>query len=271
MQGLDDGGNLSNINLSDILSDPASATSEIILSGNLATTSSTFTLNDVVIYDSLGQTHTLSVELDKDVTLIRTWNVTVKDEDGNEVDTGGQIQFQGNGSLQKAFNTYTFSFTPEDLSPQQIVLNFGEPDTFNGVTSFTGSSDLVVKEQDGYASGGLINTDFDANGILERNYSNGKTYEGQQLALANFQVMTTLKPVGRGIFQAADLSSLTIAHANSNGMGNIVGKSLELSNVELTDQFTDMVIIQRGYQASSQVLTATNEMIQQLLEATKSR
>lgn len=271
VQAIGSSGQLKNINITNLNSDPAVATSEVFLSGNLSTSSTSYTLNDVVVYDSLGTSNRLSVTLTADATQPRTWDITIKDEDGNIVDSSGQVVFQGNGSPETGLNTHTFQFTPDNLPAQTITLDFGVPGEFDGVTSFTGASEVVIKDQDGYANGGITSATFDDSGILERNYSNGKTYYGQQLAIANFQVLNTLQPIGKGLFQAKDQSSMHIGSANTNGLGGISGKSVELSNVELTEQFTDMVIIQRGYQASSQVLTATNEMIQQLIEATKSR
>lgn len=271
VQSLSESGSLSNINISDSYSDPPSPTSLIYLSGNLSTSGASYTLDDVVIYDSSGEAHNFSIELTKDINLIRTWNITVNDEDGNVVATGGQIAFQGNGSPAVGQHLYTFQYTPTNLPQQTITLNFGEPGTFSGVTNFSNTSELIVKDQDGYASGGLTSTTFDSTGRLEKIYSNGNTYYGETLALANTVNNSIFRPVGNGIFVAKDPNAIIVGYAKTKGIGELVSKSVELSNVELTEQFTDMVIIQRGYQASSQVLTATNEMIQQLIEATKSR
>ena len=271
VQALDSSGNLNKINISSLYSDPANPTSLIDLSGNLSTTSSTYTLNDVYVYDSVGESHQFSVTLTRNLALIRTWDITVNDENGNVVATGGQIQFQGDGSPEVNQNLYTFQYTPTDLPQQSITLDFGEPGTFSGTTNFAGTSQLAIKDQDGYAAGGLTSTVFDSSGLLELNYSNGKSYDTEKLALANFVNRTVLKPIGNSLYVSKDTDAVLVGHAKNNGIGELKSKSIELSNVELTEQFTDMVIIQRGYQASSQVLTATNEMIQQLIEATKSR
>lgn len=271
VQALDSAGNLSKINISGLYSDPANPTSLIDLSGNLSTTSATYTLNDVTVYDSVGESHNFSVTLTRNLSLIRTWDITVNDENGNVVAKGGQIQFQGNGSPEVGQNQYTFQYAPTNLPQQSITLDFGEPGTFSGTTNFAGTSQLAISQQDGYASGGLSSTVFDSRGLLELKYSNGNNYDNEKLALANFINSTVLKPIGNSLYVSKDSDAVLIDHAKNNGLGELKTKSIELSNVELTEQFTDMVIIQRGYQASSQVLTATNEMIQQLIEATKSR
>ena len=271
VQSLSSSGALSNINISDNYSDPASPTSLISLSGNLSSNGTSYTLNDMIVYDSIGEGHNFSITLTRIPALIRTWEITVNDEDGNVVATGGRIAFQGNGTPEVGQNLYTFQYTPTDLPQQTITLNFGDPGSFSGVTSFVRESGLAVKEQDGSAAGGLTSTSFDSTGRLVMEYSNGNTLYGEKLGLANVVNYSIFKPVGNGIFVAKDTSGIIVGHAKTNGIGELVSKSIELSNVELTEQFTDMVIIQRGYQASSQILTATNEMIQQLIEATKSR
>jgi len=271
VQGINSSGQLENINISTLKSDPAVATTQMSFSGNLSTSASTYTINDVVVYDSLGVANTFAITFTRDTSQPRTWNVTVDDADGNTIAASGQIQFQGNGSPADGFNSVSFEFTPTDLPAQTVTLNVGDVGEFTGVTSFSGASEVVLNEQDGYANGGLTSATFDEYGVLQRDYSNGKTYYGQKLALANFQMLDTLQPIGKELFQAKGTQGIAIGSAKTNGLGTIAGKSIELSNVELTEQFTDMVIIQRGYQASSQVLTATNEMIQQLIEATKSR
>lgn len=112
---------------------------------------------------------------------------------------------------------------------------------------------------------------FDRDGIFKINYSNGEEYVGSSLAVAGFNNLQNLQQLGSGLFIAAKDAQPMITVANQQGMGEIVGRSIELSNVELTQQFTDLIIMQRGYQASSQILTVANEMLQQLIDATGGR
>lgn len=262
---------LESVNISGMYSNPANPTSSIELSGNISTTASTYTLNDVYVYDSLGEAHAFSVLFSKDVNVPQTWNLTVTDESGNVIDNSGQIQFQGNGSPAIGFETYSFNYAPQNLPVQTITLEFGDADTFSGVTSFSGSSELQIKDSDGKAQGGLVSTTFDSFGRLNLEYSNGSKVVVDDLALADLKNNNNLRPVGNGLFELKDKSGIYYGQASTRGFGSIQGQSIELSNVDLTEEFTDMVIIQRGYQASSQVLTATNEMIQQLIEATRQR
>lgn len=271
VQSLTEPNILEAINISGKYSDPATPTSDIKLSGNISTTATTYTLNDVYVYDSLGESHAFSIVFTKDINIPQTWNLTINDDDGNVVDNSGQIQFQGNGSPSVGFETYSFNYTPQNLPTQTITLDFGLSDTFSGVTSFSGTSELQIKETDGKAQGGLMSTKFDSFGRLNLEYSNGTKVTVDSLALADLKNYGNLRPVGNSLFELTDNSQIYYGGANTHGFGGVQGQSIELSNVDLTEEFTDMVIIQRGYQASSQVLTATNEMIQQLIEATRQR
>jgi flagellar hook protein FlgE len=107
---------------------------------------------------------------------------------------------------------------------------------------------------------------FDRDGTLTVEYSNGKDSESTQIALAWFDDLQALRQIGGGLFLASDELEPIIDTPTQGVMGEIVEKSLELSNVDLTLEFTDLIIMQRGFQGSSQVLTTSNEMIQQLLD-----
>ena len=109
-------------------------------------------------------------------------------------------------------------------------------------------------------------TTFSENGTLSLEYSNGQKLNGPQLALAWFLDLQRLGQQGNSLFVNTGDEHPILGHAAEGIMGKVVSGKIELSNVDLTQQFTDMVIIQRGYQASSQVTTVANEMIQQLLD-----
>src|SRR6185436_20728221 len=98
---------------------------------------------------------------------------------------------------------------------------------------------------------------------------NEQSTTGAHLALATFSDLQALRRMDGGMFHAAPNQTATIGKAATGTLGRIVAGKVELSNIELSAQFTDMIVVQRGYQASSQVLNAANEMIQQLLETAK--
>jgi flagellar hook protein FlgE len=122
-----------------------------------------------------------------------------------------------------------------------------------------------VLKQDGLELGSLTSMDFDERGNLKLTYSNGETKTVGSLQLAMFETPDQLQSLGRSLFAATEKASPRLGSGMSSGLGRVVGGQVELSNVELTEQFTDLIIIQRGYQASSQIGSVANEMMQQLL------
>jgi flagellar hook protein FlgE len=193
--------------------------------------------------------------------------VKVLDEKRTEIATG-TISFQPNGSPAEGGNTLVFDYQPDGASKQSITLDFGEPGSFSNVTSFSGgtTSNVTVGTSDGRAEGSLLTLSFDEDGRLLARYSNEQTETGTQLALADFDNVQALQQLGNGLFHAQTSQKPLIGAPGKGAYGKITAGSVESSNIDLSTQFTDMIVVQRGYQASSQVLTVANEMLQQLLE-----
>jgi flagellar hook protein FlgE len=272
VMGLAADGSLQPISLAALRTQPARATSEISFVGNLSLGATQHIVNNVRVTDSLGATQTLSVRFRNNGTQTpRSWEIEVRNADNEVIASGGQIRFQGNGSPAADFNRFAFDFTAKDAATQRITLYFGEPDSFSQATSFSGgaSSDLAVDRNDGFAQGTLLGVSFDDRGRLVARYTNNQTVTGGRLALATFTDVQALQRIDGGMFHAPAREQALLGEAGQGNFGRIAAGRIELSNVELSQQFTDMIVVQRGYQASSQVLTVANEMLQQILEATK--
>lgn len=258
-------GQLVDISISALRNSAPKATTEIRLINNLSTGASEHEIRDVEVFDTIGGRHTLTLRFNNNNG---TWSVDVLDEDDELVASGGGIRFQGNGSPQEDANSFTFDFSPDNVDASRITLNFGEPGSFSAATSFSSgaSSDLAVDSQDGFANGALVKLGFSRNGALTAEFSNGQTLESSRVALAWFEDLQSLRQVGGGLFLAGDNQEALIDAPTQGVMGELVGGSIELSNVDLTLEFTDLIIMQRGFQGSSQILTVANEMMQQLLD-----
>ena len=185
----------------------------------------------------------------------------------NTVLGNGEIRFDANGTPATDASRVTIKVKATGVEDFDVVLNFGAAGSFAGVTSPATStaSQLQILRQDGLAVGSLTRTEFDDKGQLKLTYSNGKTEVAGSLVLAQFDAPEQLQALGNGMFAAAESASRRLGSALSSGLGRIVGGRLEMSNVELTQQFTDLIIMQRGYQASSQISSVANELIQTLL------
>jgi flagellar hook protein FlgE len=259
---------LRNIQLSSVQTSPAKATTRIDLVGNLSRGATSDQISSITVYDSVGGSHTLSLSLaNANAATAGVWQVQVQDENGKTIGSG-EIHFNADGSPATGFNTVTFSLAPANVKASTITLNFGDPGSFLAATNFSGgtTSDLKVNDQDGYAAGSLLNTSVDARGFVTLKYSNGQTTKGAQLALAWFNNLQGLRQFGNQLFTNPTDMPVILGQANGQVMGTLTSNEVELSNVNLTQQFTELVIIQRGYQSSSQVISVANQMIQQLVD-----
>lgn len=272
--GLDSAGNLVDISIAGLRSSPPLATSQVNFIDNLSLGSTEHDVSDVAVFDTLGGQQLLDIKfINNSAVLAGSWLIEVRDANGGLVSSGGEVRFQGDGSPAPGFNAFTFTYSPTGANPQSIELFMGTPGSFDGATSFSGgqSSTLTVGSQDGRGLGALLGVSFERNGDVVLAYSNGATATAGRLALATFGDLQSLVQISASRFLPADGQEPTIAAPTENGMGSIVGSNIELSNVELTQEFTDLIIVQRGFQASSQIVSITNEMLQQLLDMGRTR
>jgi flagellar hook protein FlgE len=259
-----EGGALREISLNGLRTSAPVATSLIRVTGNLSPGSASADLTNVAVIDANGNSRTLAFKFTRDSADATHWFVEVRDENSQLLGTG-EIRFQPNGSPAQDASKFSFSLA---AGGAPITVDIGDPGTFSGLTNFSGpsQSNLQVLSQDGTAAGSLTKATFDESGTLRLTYSNGKTVSGPSLALAWFDDLQGLRLSGGSVFVNDGNQAPTVGTAHAGIMGRIAAGKVELSNVELTEQFTDLIILQRGYQASSQVTSVANEMIQQLIE-----
>jgi flagellar hook protein FlgE len=245
------------------------ATTNVLFKGNLSTNDTTHNLNDIVVYNTEGDAVKISVEFtNNSAVTANSWLVEVKDEDGNVLLTGGEIRFDGSNAPVAGFNSLSVTI-PGDNS-DVVNLSFGDPGAADGATSGSGaSSNIGAEAEDGFGLSGLIGVSFDAKGQLKLLYSNGDTNEGQKIALAHFKNEQDLQQVDGAYFRATDANKPTVGHAGDSLFGEVIGSSLELSNVDLAKEFADMIIVQRGYQASSRAMNIANQLVEQLYDSTR--
>lgn len=288
VMGIDEQGNLSAINVNAFRSNPPSATTEISFRGALSTSladdasdpsAPDHVLEDVEIIDPLGNVHRVDVNFENtSTTTLFQLEVTVTNEDGDIVGGPQTIRYNRasdgsglSGTPAVNFNTVSFTFAPENSSAFDVILNFGEPNSRSGTTFVGGTTTIEVDSSDGILPGVLVDYSFDNDGTLVASYSNEQTSDIAQLALAWMDQLQSLRQIGDGLFLAPEGVEFQIGPPAQGVMGEIIGGSIEISNVELTQEFTDLIIVQRGFQGSSQVVTVANEMLQQLLDLGKSR
>ncbi len=136
--------------------------------------------------------------------------------------------------------------------------------SLDGLTSLSGINSVEVGEVNGRPAGRLSAYNFDESGKIVFSYSNGESADGPSVALANFININGLSSLGETLFTADKTAGKYVGIAGEQGLGSIQGGSIELSNVELSREFAEIIIIQRGYQASSQIMNVTSELIETL-------
>jgi flagellar hook protein FlgE len=269
VMSIDASGNLSTIDLDAYRTLPPQATAAVNMIGNIAPGSPTATAGNIRIYDGSGQLHTLTATLtDNSAVTPNSYTVSVKDETGVVVGTG-TIAFGSDGTPLTGANTLALNLTYLGVS-QTVTLNFGTPGAFDGATRLAGiSTNLGSQVVDGHPLLGITNLSFDDQGKLQMVYSSSEKRTGPQIALASFPNESQLELVGGRLIAGSSVQQREIGRPGEGIFGRIAGGSLELANVDLTQEFADMIIIQRGYQASSRVMTVSNQMIEELYNSTR--
>lgn len=270
---LDASGHLTDIDTKHNLVSPALATTNINLAGNLNQSdlaSAPYSLSTINVVAADGSTHVLSAIFTNTgssaTPVARNWTVSIKE--GATVVANGSISFNGDGSLLAGSESLSFTYTPTGGKAQNIKVVFGEAGILtHGLTNYSGvQTTPTVESTDGHTYGTLTKITFDAGGNVVANYSNGQTEKIYRLALAWFDFLGGLSQDGGNVYVNDTSDDPVYGVAGKGTFGSIKGGYIEASNVDLTQQFSELIVTQRGYQASSQVVTAANEMIQQVLD-----
>jgi len=221
------------------------------------------------VFDSLGTKHTLTMSFRK--TAIHDWSMTVDvpapGKLNGEDQIVGSISFNDDGSLA-TYDPPSVSFTANNGSApnQSINLSLGTPNEFDGMTSFDSASATSGISQDGYTGGDLVGIRIDQSGTLVGSFSNGRSFGLAQLGMAKFTNNEGLSVEGSNLFrQSANSGDPIIGTAATAGRGFIQSSALEGSNVDLSKSLTNLIIIQRGYEANGKTITTSDEMLQTLL------
>ncbi|RKP48422.1 flagellar hook-basal body complex protein [Trinickia fusca] len=258
--GLDGSGNLVPIQLGALKVSAAKASTRLTFSGNLSSTTTTQTVSGLTVIDKTGSSHSLSARFDAVSGSPGNWTVTVLDG-ANTVGTG-KLAFISS-QPDPANNSVTINYTPSGGQAMPLTLDFS-----SNVTSYdSGSqSSLAVASQDGYGAGAMTRATFDPSGTLALTYSNGQSAKGQSLALGAYTSQDALQPVNGNEFAMAPGQTWQIGAAGTQAFGKVKAGMIEISNVDLSAEFSNLVIMQRGYQASSQVVSTANDMLAQLFQ-----
>ncbi|HHW19408.1 MAG TPA: flagellar hook protein FlgE [Firmicutes bacterium] len=247
---------------------PASATKNVSWIKNLDAEAAVGTVKTTTatVYDSLGATHVVTIEFRKTATNEWSWTATAVTGAASPPSPpdnygSGTLQFDSSGALSSTAGSTQVSFNPTTgASPVTIDMDF------KSVTQVAGPTTIETGVVDGWPTGTLESFTFDSTGTISGFYSNGMNRVLGQIALANFPNPGGLQKAGKSLFVESNNSGdPDIGIAGTSGRGTIAPSSLEMSNVDLAEEFTQMIITQRGFQANSRIITVSDELLQELV------
>ena len=278
------------LELTAILSTEADFSSTPIFSGGFTLDGNTDTIDDVAaasdfatsitVYDSLGAPHSATICFERQTASDWGWYAVVDGGEVGETDgaafqiASGSMSFDADGEMASFTQINTSATSPWNFTgadDQDISFDFGLDssgvETNGDVRGISGPSAVTAVIQDGFGTGDLIQMTVDQNGNIRGTYTNGEDVLLGQVALAEFPSYTGLKRVGRNLYQSTQLAGDPAVGTPGTGTrGNLISFALEQANVDLEDQFVDMIQSQRTYQANARVITTTDGTLQELVQ-----
>ncbi|MBQ7219634.1 MAG: flagellar hook-basal body complex protein [Synergistaceae bacterium] len=282
------------------LDDPGELTNEGVWTTVGTTYQGGFHATKCTIYDDNGKEHTLEVNFKKITENRWRWEAFLveKDEQSGEdvlanirpTPSSGEIEFDGSGRISNAVDNtgenrrgdgndrfpnaeveITLPFSLDGQPNSVVTLNFGGGvgkggENIDGVTQFASETTTKPIYQDGYTMGVLKNYSIAIDGVITGSYDNGINIPLYRVALATFANEQGLEKIGNTMFQATvNSGNANIDGATTNGKGSIMSQYLEMSNVDLTEEFTHLIIAQRGFQANTRVVTVSDQILEEVV------
>jgi flagellar hook protein FlgE len=216
--------------------------------------------NTLQVYDSLGNSHLVAVTFEKIAANQWQWTASGPDITVGPMNTG-TIDYDTNGKFVGQTGSFELDVTAAGAAtPLDITADF------SGTTQFGTASTITVSEQNGYAPGVLQSFNIGQDGVITGVYSNGSTRAVAQIALASFRNPGGLSKSGDSMYSASSNSGIPqIGEALTGSRGSMVSGTLEMSNVDLSKEFTNMIIGERGFQANSKIIQTADDMLNTLV------
>lgn len=242
----------------------------------------------ITIYDSLGNSHLISVYFTKTAANTWSWNAVGNASEVNAIVAAvsgtnarlasGSLTFTTNGELntESATTYYNTAGTGIDFvgstAGQVVGFDFGTSITtdggtgLDGTTQFGSPSSVFFQSQDGFTSGSLQSLIVDQNGVITGVFTNGQVQDIASVAISRFVAPLELSKIGRNLYaESSGSGQPIIGTAGTSGRGRVLANSLEASNVDLAEEFVKMIAAQRGFQANTRVITTTDDLLTELL------
>lgn len=228
------------------------------------------------VYDSLGNSHNVVIYMTKtgadntgstwqmslaDVKADGTSTATLKDSNGKDIKLAmpkTEVKFNVNGGYDNGSGTTTLTLINGAAGTQTVALDF------TALTQYAGSS-TAFATTDGNAAGTLKSVSIDSNGVITGTYTNGLNVQEAQVAIAQFNNASGLTKTGNSLYTESNNSGTPNIGTISDLGCTVTPSSLEMSNVDMASELTDMIVTQRGYQSNSKIITVSDELLETLI------
>ena len=229
------------------------------------------------VFDSLGNNYALEVSWEKQDNGIWRWRAWLPDSNITLSNNTGLIRFTPDGKIDTTdtglYNptpTINVQFDEVGAMPSEIKLDFSgqsfQKELLDGVTQYGSEFTTKGYYQDGYTMGVMTDFAMAQDGTINGIYSNGQNIPMYRVALALFNNPAGLVKVGNTAFRDSNNSGIPqIGSPLEGGAGAVVGSSLEMSNVDLTEEFTKLITSQRGFQANARMITTSDQVLEELI------
>jgi flagellar hook protein FlgE len=219
----------------------------------------------ITMFDSQGVPQKVFYNFTKGA-LPGAWTLDIVHSDGTVLAPGVAVQFDAAGALTTPASGNVSFMPPAATYPSWTPAAPGVTVDLRGMTQFGGSNTITAPKQDGFALGSLQSFQLGNDGTIMGVYSNGLRQPLGRLALASFNNPGGLEKAGNSSFRVGDNSGVAqVGTAGNGGRGVLNSGALEMSNVDLAEEFTGLIVAQRGFQANSRVITSSDEILQDLV------
>ena len=248
---------------------PAKASQNVSLAGNLDAGEAVNATRDttITVFDAMGAKEEMTITFTKASST--TWGYSIAVSDGTVVSGGtGTLTFDNQGRLTTPVPSTPFVFTPASGAANlSLAIDFGSANSITGLSQFEAPSTAVLKEQDGFTMGDLERFSVDNTGTITGAFTNGVTLTLAQISLTDFNNPAGLIRTGDNMYTVSANSGAPImGFAGEGSQSTITSGALEMSNVDLAQEFTSMIIAQRGFQSNARVITTADEMLQEVVQ-----
>jgi flagellar hook protein FlgE len=251
----------------------AQATQNLSFTTDLDSSAATGTVltSEATLYDSLGESHLATITFTKESQTSWGYAITLPngDANGTPVNNTGTLTFDSNGKLTSPstdVSGVTFPGMADGASNLSFDLNLYDSQSNPLITQTAGPSNTSATSQDGFSSGAYQSFSVDGSGVITASFNNGHTEVVGQVAVALVTNPDGLTLAGENNYSVNDASgAVTVGEGGVGGRGNIEGEALEQSNVDISSEFSDLIVAQRAFEANSKTVTTFDTVTQEAI------